>query len=382
MKKILFVLASFDIGGIEASVRDLSNELSKLGYDISILILSNNKLSLLTELSNSINVYTLGVPNSSKGFVNIVRTFIYIPEIIHILKKISPDIIHTHVFQYHVLPVLWAMRLYKKNNIHFHTIHTTGLYYALKSVSDRMKFTVEKLCYNYFKTNVVCVSKETRHLMLNSCHNFKGQIYHINNGVNTDVFNPGLFQRANNNRYSIVYVARLVRGKNHITLLRSFIILAQKYEDLYLEFIGDGELKKELEDFCNEHNIADKVIFHGNVQHVADILSGCKIGVFPSEYEGAPLALLEMMAMRLPVVCSKIPAIQAILDEDYPLFFEVFDCVMLSRHIEALYLDKNLYSTCSALSSRYADFYSLHNTVHKYTEVYETAIKNSSLKIR
>lgn len=372
MKKILFILASFDVGGIEASVRDLCNELSKLNYGISILILSNNKLSLLAELSNNIKVYSLNISNSNKGFVNIVRTCVQIPEIIRVLKKISPDIIHTHIFQYHILPVLLAMRLYKKNNIHFHTIHTTGLYYTLKSMSDKIKLGIELLCYRYFKTKIICVSKETQLLILNKDNKLKNNIIYINNGVNTCIFNPNLYPYTKTNRYSIVYVARLVKGKNHITLLQAFAILAKKYTNLYLEFVGDGELREKLENFCKENDITDKVIFHGSIKHVANILSGCKIGVFPSEYEGSPLALLEMMAMKLPVVCSRIPSIQAILDKDYPLFFDVFDYVTLSKHIEALYLDKNLYNKYSALSYMYAETYSLNRSIHRYTEVYES----------
>ena len=72
-----------------------------------------------------------------------------------------------------------------------------------------------------------------------------------------------------------------------------------------LDLIGDGPLRKELEDLATREGVADRVHFHGWVAHnqVQDIARESQIFLFPSVREFGGGAVLEAMALGLaPVV--------------------------------------------------------------------------------
>ena len=61
--------------------------------------------------------------------------------------------------------------------------------------------------------------------------------------------------------------------------------------------------------------LTDRVRLLGHRNDIPDLLAASDLFVFPSLYEGAAGALLEAMAMGLPVVASRIPAIQDAVEE-------------------------------------------------------------------
>lgn len=98
-------------------------------------------------------------------------------------------------------------------------------------------------------------------------------------------------------------VGRLVSGKNQKYIIDVFKEVAYKI-DAKLIFVGDGEMRKELETYINDSGLSDKVIFTGNVGNVNEYLQAMDIFVFASLYEGFGIAVLEAQAADLPVWCS------------------------------------------------------------------------------
>ena len=70
-------------------------------------------------------------------------------------------------------------------------------------------------------------------------------------------------------------------------------------------FLGEGDLKPEIEQACVRLGIQDRVIFEGKTARVVEFLC-CVIDVFvmPSLHEGLPVALLEAQAAGLPCLVS------------------------------------------------------------------------------
>ena len=103
------------------------------------------------------------------------------------------------------------------------------------------------------------------------------------------------------------HVGRFSTPKNHLFLLDVFNEL-QKTISAKLLLVGDGGLRKEIEDKISSLGLADKVILLGRRSDVADLLQAMDVFVFPSIYEGLPLTIIEAQAAGLPCLISeKVP---------------------------------------------------------------------------
>ena len=96
----------------------------------------------------------------------------------------------------------------------------------------------------------------------------------------------------------------MVPVKNQAFLLEVLPLLLEREPRIRLLLIGDGEDRPMLESKTRELGIRSQVIFTGSVSHTADYLSAMDVFLFPSHFEGMPLALLEAQANGLPCVVS------------------------------------------------------------------------------
>lgn len=372
--RVLYVVRSLCVGGIENSVVSLCNNLSREKYTVGILVLTNNHLELLNKIKKDVNIHIIPLKQYNNMIVNILFLLFNFPHIVKVLQLYSPGIIHTHIYQYNIFPIFLGMLFFKRKIYHFHTIHTTGLHYANNSIGSFIKLKIEDICYRIMSTNLICVSKEIERNVRSFFNHIKYNIRIIENGVDLKRFTPSLYDK-NRQKFILVYVSRLVDGKNHITLLKSFANLSLKYKNIELWFIGDGDLKNQLIQYTQKCKIKDKVCFFGNIDNIPEILSQCNLAVFPSEYEGFSVALIEMMAMGLPVICSDIQNFKDLFGDSGALFFSVHNDLQLSTQIEKLYLDNKLLEFYANCSKQISQKYSIIEIVNKIDLYYQSVYK-------
>jgi glycosyltransferase involved in cell wall biosynthesis len=133
----------------------------------------------------------------------------------------------------------------------------------------------------------------------------------------------------------ITCVASLTSQKDHITLLRSVkLILDQEKKDFKVLLVGEGRERKAIWSLCQALHLEDRVVFLGRRNDANDILSVSDIFVLSSLHEGMSNALLEAMAMKVPVVVSSIPENQELIIHDHNgLVFKVGDPESLAENI-------------------------------------------------
>ena len=72
---------------------------------------------------------------------------------------------------------------------------------------------------------------------------------------------------------------------------------------------GSGSDEPEIVRLHGELGLGDRFRFLGYVEDAARFLSACDLFVLASEYEGLPVALMEALALGLPVVATAVPGI-------------------------------------------------------------------------
>ena len=116
----------------------------------------------------------------------------------------------------------------------------------------------------------------------------------------------------------VLYVGRLVPFKGQAILLEAIAAIRARGIDAVLTVIGEGPSRGELERRRDELGLATAVTFAGAVgqdeirRHYAAADAFC----LPSFAEGVPVVLMEAMAMRIPVVTSRLMGIPELVDDD------------------------------------------------------------------
>lgn len=108
----------------------------------------------------------------------------------------------------------------------------------------------------------------------------------------------------------IVSVGRLDVQKNHKMLVEAFIKISDEYPDYKLIIYGEGtrnSQRQALESIIKKTKMEDRVFLPGRVDDVREKIYKSSVFVLPSLYEGMPNALMEAMAMGLPVISTDCP---------------------------------------------------------------------------
>lgn len=106
----------------------------------------------------------------------------------------------------------------------------------------------------------------------------------------------------------IVSVGRMDANKNHEMQLRAFAALKDKYPEYRLVIYGDGELRSHIEETAEVLGIADRVFLPGVVPDVAAHIERASLFLLTSYSEGVSNALIEALALGLPVIATDVPS--------------------------------------------------------------------------
>ncbi len=156
---------------------------------------------------------------------------------------------------------------------------------------------------------VFAVSNSVRDSFLRDDLVSPDKIWTIENGVESPQFEGGRENARREVRREFglsqdaplfLFCGRLVEQKDPYALLDSFAQL--KRSDAHLLVAGDGWLRGLCEERAQNNGIAKRVHFLGERCDIARLLLASDCFVLPSKFEGLPLAALEAMAARLPVV--------------------------------------------------------------------------------
>lgn len=103
---------------------------------------------------------------------------------------------------------------------------------------------------------------------------------------------------------NLITVARMSIQKNPFFLIEIVEELLKYVPDLMMNWVGDGELKKEVENKIREKGIYENFHFLGVSEHVEEILPCCDLFLLPSQYEGFGRVFIEAQAAGIPVFAS------------------------------------------------------------------------------
>lgn len=138
-----------------------------------------------------------------------------------------------------------------------------------------------------------------------------GRIAHrlvvIRNGVDLNRFspNPPPERLDPSRRVTIVCVGRFDYAKGQDLLVRALSLIDSPLLDLRL--IGDGPMRRDLDELTRELQLAGRVDIRGWSADVATEYSQADVVAVPSRWDAQSLVLLEALASAVPVLATPVP---------------------------------------------------------------------------
>lgn len=173
-----------------------------------------------------------------------------------------------------------------------------------------------------------------------------------------------------------VYTGRLHEAKGLSHLIEAWRHVAQRWPAAQLWLVGEGPEHRALVEQIREAELTNQVVLAGAFDDVRDLLVAADLFVLPSKDEGLSLALLEAMALGLPVVASDIPGNRQLIDHDvHGLLVPVGDPPALAAAI-----DRTLSDTAeatrrgAAARARVEAEYALQRTVADHQSLFEQVL--------
>jgi glycosyltransferase involved in cell wall biosynthesis len=264
--------------------------------------------------------------DSLKGFLRALRTA---------LQADHYEVIHVHSSQVAFLMVLFhLLRLARYEAPTVYTVHTS---YPNLKARNRFLTLVAFVMFH----RIVFVSHASYASFPSLFRKIAGwRATVIQNGVDIDRIDRAVSQEGralSTGSFTVVAVGRLIALKNPLSILEAFH--RSGISDSCLIFIGDGVLKEELITRCQTLGLTDQVIITGLLprDEVYRQLHSADLFVSASQVEGLPLAVLEAMACRCPVLLSDIPSHREIArTSDFIPVVPVHDVNSLAGEIKRL----------------------------------------------
>lgn len=184
---------------------------------------------------------------------------------------------------------------------------------------------------------------------------YKKEVHSLTTMVDDMVFDYQVKQEEKE-MFNLVFLSRVEVYKGVHELLEAYQILKSRYPNMQLTIAGNGAKLENLKDKVKSSQIKD-VTFSGYVvgEKKYELLSLGDLFVFPSYSEGMPNAVLEAMAIGLPVVTTRVGGLNDFFkDNEMGHFVEMKDAKDLADKIERLYLDTEKRKKISVENRKYA----------------------------
>ena len=103
-------------------------------------------------------------------------------------------------------------------------------------------------------------------------------------------------------------VARLSGQKGLPLLIDAAALLKRRGVDFRLTLVGDGEMRREIEQQIADNGLRDRIVITGylSAEGVRAAVTGSRAMVLPSFAEGLPVVIMEALALRVPVIVTQI----------------------------------------------------------------------------
>jgi L-malate glycosyltransferase len=296
--KVVHVVVAGQIGGAERMLIELASRPASSGAEhVVALMTPDPRLARLFE-SSGIVVRDRGrVRENAAAFLWRSMGPTDVTWLSGVLRGEQADVVHLHTVGSQVVGTRAALRCGARI---VRTEHSTRAY-------------TDPSCWPFSRWSlgrahrVVAISRHIESVALSRDPTVRNRLSVVPNGVDTERFAPR--EARQEGRFVFAWVGRLEHRKGPDLALDALVsVLGAE-----LEITGEGPEREALARRAASLGLAPRVRFHGYVEDTRDRLASADAALCSSREEGLGVALLEAMAMGLPVVALPVGGVPEIV---------------------------------------------------------------------
>lgn len=374
--KILFMIDFLyePVGGTENQLIKIINNLNNKKYDIHLLSLRNTpwikeNRSYLKCNKLTYDIIKLKNPRSIVCFFLILLDFI----------KIKPDIVMTFFPLSNILGVILAR--FARVKFVFSTRRDYGMWLERR---DLFLLKIANRFVSRIVTNSCCVKDLT-----SKAEKFDvSKIDVIYNGVELNdrpVYSEDKLSlkrklRIPTDSQVVGIVAGLKPMKRHSTFLKAAQHVLETRPNVRFVIVGDGPLRKNLEDLTAQLKIGASVHFVGSQEDIIPFISIFDLAVNCSANEGLSNAIMEYMAFDVPCIVSNAGGNSELIENEFNGYtFELDNEEELAERIKILLDDKEKQQEFVENSKRkILDQFTLDKMINNYDKYFSNILAEST----
>lgn len=288
MKKIVIVTYDMYGGGCERVIANLSNWF--IDNNIECTIVTESEGPCFYDLKKEVKLVSLD--NSGGSNRSIIKSY---KKLRMLMRRLKPDLVISMPEKVNIWVAL--------------SLFGTGIPVVVSERNNPALYPKSKLkralrmpCYRLATNGVVFQTQDAMSYFPKYIQN-KGVIIHNPLDLNRI---PSV-ESSTERRKEIIGVGRLVDQKNFKLLISAFSEFQKLHNDYVLKIYGEGPFQKELFKYASQILKPDSFLFPGKRSDVLELIKSSEVFVLSSDYEGMPNALIEAMALGLPVISTDCP---------------------------------------------------------------------------
>lgn len=170
-------------------------------------------------------------------------------------------------------------------------------------------------------------------------------------------------------------IANFRRQKDYPNLLHAAAELDRREVPVRVVAVGQGPLEAEIRELHASLGLGDRVLLLGHREDAVRVLAACDLFTLASDNEGLPVALMEALALGLPVAATSVGGVPgAVTDGVEGRLVAASDPVALARAIEQLTRDPAARAAMARAAKVAGERFDIRTAVARIEAVYRDVV--------
>lgn len=357
-------------GGAETHLHEIFSRIAKRGHQVVLLACHYRGAKGEEMLDDGIYVVRRG----SRSLFNFLVPWEYR----RLSRRFEPDVV---VDDINKIPFWTPLYVHRPLLCISHHFFGRSIFREVDPIRGMYVYAAEKLVpFVYRQQHFAVVSESTRDEFISRGFPPE-QLTIVYNGIEHTAFPMIVGEKAP--FPMITYFGRIKRYKCPDHLLDGFAIVAGKFPDAQLYFVGDGDYVPALQQRAASLGIADRVHWTGRVSEAEKIahLSRSWCVVNTSMKEGWGITVIEANACGTPVIAADVPGLRdAVCEGQSGLLYPFGDIVALAERIECIVSNSALRLELSRGAVEWARRFSWDESADKMLDLCQRISASSSAR--
>ncbi len=297
-------------GGTETHVSEVATRLVRKGHTVTVLTGNPDGLLPAAETRDGVQIVRLKTFPSG-------RDWCFAPGVFKAVAEGDWDLMHVQGYHTFLAPFGMMAAASRKGLPFVVTFHSGGH-------SSRFRSSIRRFQHR------MLAPLAARAAQLIGVSRFEADLFSRNMAIARDRFivipngarlpeKSARRPASPHDRRLIVSLGRLERYKGHHRALAAFNVLATKFPDMRLRILGEGPYEAKLRQQVAELGLGNRVeigaIPPTDRSAMADLLSSAALVVLLSDYEAHPVAVMEALSVKAPVLTTDTSGFRELAEE-------------------------------------------------------------------